>query len=199
MMYNLKYVPSPIELKEAEAVFIDFSLGVVVYVFISFFGGMRFDYQFLLLSVFFAFFPDLDFILFAVLRKRYRLVSHHFIHYPIFLIPTVATFLGFLTGSWYLPTLFVAACMAHFFHDTGDVVGIRWLWPFSPQAFTFKNWRLVRADGREGIYADLRRDLEKRGVLDEIVLRLREEKPTFRTVLLFIGACILLAFYILGR
>lgn len=95
--------------------------------------------SFLALGMIFAVAPDIDVILSARrLRGRGRYAHRHrdVLHSPLLYLP-----IGFLLlapVSERVAVLFVALSLFHFLHDSvGIGWGVRWLYPFSPDAFKF--------------------------------------------------------------
>lgn len=173
---------------------IDASLGIFSFVFVSLLFDKGFNSWMLLFALFFVFLPDLDFIPFAVLRRRLNLVSHHIIHFPLMLIPSVAGLILFFSHDWYIVTLFAVCCLAHFVHDTASVTGVCWLWPISGKAFTFERGVIVVARDRDKHYSALKKGLHKRIIIDEIKMRMQGELSG-RSIVLFVVAAGTLIFF----
>lgn len=176
--------------------FIDVPLGVVIYVIVSWFFGEAFNHWVLVLTIFFAFFPDLDLIPFLLFRKRLRLVSHHIIHFPTVLVSMGSVSLLILTGNAYLVVLFGLCVAAHFVHDSfTSQAGIRWFWPFSKRAYVLRDYRFVRVQNRERFYEHLRTTIDKRSMIDEVMNGIKGELPGIKTWIFFFAAVFLVIFY----
>lgn len=144
----------------------------MVYVVMSFIFWRPFSWAELLLVMFFAWAPDSDGIPFLLLRKRFRLVSHWFIHYPLPYILIVGSLVWWWGRDWFCLTTFVLASLAHFLHDSHSVPGIRWGGPWG-RAYRLEGFRLVRVDelDRAIFYQRLREGTSQRSALDEILIR----------------------------
>ena len=176
--------------------FIDVPLGVVIYVIVSWFFGEAFNHWILVLTIFFAFFPDLDLIPFLLLRKRLRLVSHHITHLPTVLVSVGSVSLLILTENTYLPALFGLCVTAHFVHDSfTSQTGIKWFWPFSKRAYVLRDYRFVRVQNRELFYESLRTTISERSFVDEITNGIKGELPGIKTWIFFFVAVLLVIFY----
>ncbi|KKS37770.1 MAG: hypothetical protein A3G49_05505 [Candidatus Sungbacteria bacterium RIFCSPLOWO2_12_FULL_41_11] len=153
--------------------FIDLASGMVVYVIVSLFFGIQFDYRVLGLSIFFAFFPDLDFIPYVLLRRRFKLVSHHIIHFPLMLIPVGAGLVWLVTQSSYLAILFALGVFIHFLHDGSDKTGMYWLWPLMrrPYQLTGRGF-VMSAEARRAVFEESRKGADKRSAWDEVTMRM---------------------------
>lgn len=136
----------------------DLSLGTILYIIISLAFGHEFDATLYAISLAFAILPDVDFIVYAVLRKRFSLVTHRFIHYPIF-FAAVGT--GILFFNPYIGTLFLILTLDHFlldtFASTTYPTGIQWLFPFSR-----KSWYLFHGKTHALTEAQQANQLQKR-------------------------------------
>lgn len=175
---------------------IDATIGIAVYLAVSWLFDKSFDVAVWLAAIIFAHLPDSDTIPYLLLRKRFKLVSHHLIHYPLVLIPLGAIALLALCGTLYLPLLYALSVTGHFIHDSTSVTGIKWLAPFSPRnAYRLEGWRFVRARDREAFYAELRPTIAKRTFIDEISMRI--EKITVISIILF--ACLLAMTFLYAR
>ena len=153
--------------------FIDLASGMAMYVIVSLFFGMQFDYRILGLSIFFAFFPDLDFIPYVLLRRRIKLVSHHIVHLPLVLIPTGMLGAWLITQSFYLSVLFAAGVLAHHLHDGTGETGVYWLWPLVQKPYTLVGWKFISSvEARKAVFEESRKEADKRGAWDEITMRM---------------------------
>ncbi|MBI2637694.1 MAG: metal-dependent hydrolase [Candidatus Sungbacteria bacterium] len=173
--------------------FIDLAVGVLVYTGVSYLFGQGFSWLFFVVGVKFAFFPDIDFFLFLLLRRKYNLVSHHLVHFPLVLSSVgVLSWFG-ITGGWYFPAMFFFATMGHFIHDGFSEVGIRWLWPFSNQYYTFTGYRIAKAEKRDEIIGKLKETKHQRSIVDEFLMRW--ENPNRWSIAFLLAASILAVTY----
>lgn len=130
--------------------------------------------------VFFALAPDLDFVPFLLLRRRLKLVSHWFIHFPLLYIPIGAIWVWLASrGEWFFVVSFILASLAHFLHDSKAVQGVQWLWPISRAGWAIEGLGLVRVEleERKLVYDWLRQQASERNILDEIRLRVGKHRP----------------------
>ena len=181
--------------KGGNTLFIDLSLGIIAFVGISLLFGKPFYWSLLFAAIIFAHLPDSDFIPFTLLRKRFRLVSHHLIHFPLLYIPLGMGAL-FASRKPMLAVLFGICSIAHFIHDSMCITGIRWLWPLGKKAYTIQKFRFREATKRDEYYESLKRTRKNRNIIDEVIIRV--EGPTFGdTLLLSLALFSLLLFFIL--
>lgn len=175
--------------KRSWAIITDLALGILSYTAISWLFHKQFNAFAFMLTVCFAFFPDIiDIPLFIVLRKKLNLVSHHILHFPMWVLPATGCMVFFLTRSWYVTSLAVVATFLHFVHDSTNLVGIKWTsCPFDTNALKLEGLKIVPATARDEYYANLRRTKEKRGTIDEILMRIREEKPDKKSIFLLVA------------
>ena len=157
----------------------DIMFGLGIYVLLALVFGRTFSLADLMLTVFFAVAPDIDFVPFALLRRRLKLVSHWIIHFPLLYIPIGSVLVWIATGEWFYVTAFVLASIAHFRHDATSIPGIQWLWPISSQAYAVNGLRIVRVDPdeRQRFYDRLREGASKRSILDEVRMRVGKWRP----------------------
>ena len=174
---------------------VDLAIGILAYVWTSEVFGKNFNVWMLFLSIVFAFSPDADMAIFALLRKRLKLVSHHIIHFPLVFLPVGGSLIG-LIGGWYLATMFLAAAFSAFVHDSCNIVGVRWLYPFSKQAYRLVGRKIVWARERESYYEQLRQTRTMRTLWDEIWMRIREDANRSTLEILLIS-CVFLVLFIL--
>lgn len=187
---------------------LDLALGMTIYVVTSLFFHEPFNFLGLVVACFFASFPDIDFFLFAVLRRKYNLVSHRLIHFPLPLIFSGVIILyvfSRLLGSYlpstigYLVALFVSGNLSHFVHDSHGEVGIKWLWPFSDTSYKIKGFRILKANiSAEEFILTLPEGKEKRSIWGEVKIRVKIEPPGIRTIIFFLIAfalCVLFWFF----
>lgn len=154
---------------------IDATIGIAVYLAVSWLFAKPFSIAIWLATIIFAHLPDIDTIPYLLLRNRYKLVSHHLVHYPLVLIPLGSAVLFAFYGDFYLPLLYALGVTGHFIHDSTSVTGIKWLAPFSHhKAYRLEGWRFVHARDREAFYAALRPAITKRTFIDEILMRLED-------------------------
>lgn len=129
---------------------VDMALGFLNYAAWSWLAGQRFNIWFLLLSVLSTHLPDLDFVPFLLLRRRFRLFSHWMIgHHPVPLLFLVAA-AGFVAGKIWLPGqtgylvgLTASGVFLHFLHDGMHRLGFPWLSPFSQTRYRFQRATLM--------------------------------------------------------
>ena len=123
--------------------------------------------------MFFAVAPDLDWLPFMFLKRRFKLVSHWLIHFPLLYIPIGTGLVWWVSSDWFYVAAFVAASLAHFLHDAHSEPGIQWLWPFSKTAHAFHGFRMVPVypDERRLFYEKLRKDAASRNIFQEIWIR----------------------------
>ncbi|KKU52557.1 MAG: hypothetical protein A3H69_00935 [Candidatus Sungbacteria bacterium RIFCSPLOWO2_02_FULL_47_9] len=174
--------------------FVDLAIGMVVYTATSYCTGHSFNLLFFIIGLKFAFFPDLDFVPFILLRRRYNLASHHFIHFPLVLPTLGAAFWFFVTGGWYFPAMFFFGTMGHLIHDSFSHGGIRWLWPFSNEHYTFAGWRVAKAVRRKEIIERLTASASHRSAIDEFLMRW--EHPTAGSIAFLLTALAFLIIFI---
>lgn len=181
--------------------FIDLGGGGVIYVLASLAFGEKFNWlNLLFLMVFFAFpGPDLDLIPFFILRKKLKLTTHHFFHFPLIFLP-----LGFVAGFWwgglYGATLSFIGMTFHFVHDTFEPAekksGIQWLRPFSKNLFFFDKGKIHILPYQEWKQhlEELKKGVEKRSKWDEIMVRM--EWPGKKTYIFLAASALLLVFHL---
>lgn len=158
----------------------DIVFGLVIYVAMTWAFGQGFHLIGLAVVMFFAIAPDLDFIPFVLLRRRYKLVSHWIIHFPLLYIPIGTTLVWFVVGGeWFYMASFILGSLAHFLHDSRAVQGVQWLWPISKAGWALEGVRMIRVESNERklIYDRLRKGAQKRSILDEIRLRIGKNRP----------------------
>ena len=172
---------------------IDLSIGIFFYVFVSRLLGEEFSGWMLFFSIVCAFSPDFDFIIFVMIRKRLRLVSHHFFHFPLLFLSIGGLLVGAIGGG-YPATLFITAACGSFVHDSYSIVGIRWLYPFSKQAYRLVGMNIVLAHGREAYYEQLRQTRASRTLWDEFWMRISGDFNRWAFVFLFISCWCLVVF-----
>lgn len=118
---------------------LDIGLGIIGAALFSLYSGIKLDYFLLLIGIFFALSPDMDFIFYLASGKKADRFSHKhrsLFHYPLLFIP-----IGFLVlAKFSLPYafLFTTLSLAHFVHDSiGTGWGLEWLYPFSKKYYKF--------------------------------------------------------------
>ncbi|OGZ35057.1 MAG: hypothetical protein A2174_00520 [Candidatus Portnoybacteria bacterium RBG_13_41_18] len=122
-------------------------------------------------GIIFALLPDIDMIIW--LKKddwRINKWAHehreHFLHYPLFYLPTVTLILWSCQNYFYI-ILFIYCSLWHFLHDSfGLGWGLKWLFPISDKWYKFfaakhdkKNIRFLTTWTSE----ELIMEVEKRG------------------------------------
>lgn len=176
---------------------IDLASGIFIYAGVSLLHGAKFDWLNLLLTISFAFSPDGDFVIFAVLRKRLKLASHHIIHLPLLLIP-ICFGIGYWWQGYYGAILFSFAVASHFFHDsfnpTGKKSGIRWWWPFDKNLYCIEIeiHRITPCEWDTHLEEEVK-GVEKRSWWDEVMSRMEPAGP--KTKIFLIISVVLLASY----
>ena len=163
------YSSARLDLKEVS---MDLVFGALVYFVVELLFWRPFSWFELSFVVFFALAPDSDGVPYLLLRKRLKLVSHWFIHYPLPYILILGWRLWWWSHSWFYLTTFVLASLAHFLHDSHSVPGIRWWGPWGG-AYRLEGFRLVRVSelDRAIFYQRLSKGSAKRSVLDEVLIR----------------------------
>lgn len=182
----------------------DFSFGTILYIIVSVLFGYHFDASFYALALCLSLLPDIDFIPYLLFKKRFSLVTHHIIHYPLFFL-LLGIIIFALTQNAYLATLFLAILTSHFILDTFATTeyptGIRWIYPFSKKSWYFSQgaiYTLTEAQQREQL--EKRRSLwtarqEKRTLIREVLMRM--DAPTPLSMILATFAIVALAVFIL--
>lgn len=172
-----------------------------MYIIISLAFGREFDARLYVISLAFALLPDMDFIAYAVLRKQFSLVTHRFIHYPVFFAAAGAV--AFLFNP-YIGALFLVLTLNHFlldtFASTPYPTGIQWLFPFSR-----KSWYLFH--GRTHVLTEIQQteqlqkrklqwntSKEERTLLWEILVRI--DSLTTANITLVLLAFLFLAWFL---
>lgn len=182
----------------------DLCIGVLIYIGTSVVFGEPFNSGYLAAALSFSLFPDLDFIPYILLRKKFQLVTHRFIHYPIFF---GAIGLILIWISPYLGILFLLCTLAHFVHDTlsdtsASPLGVQWLYPFSEAGIVFRGGKFLRVskEERESLL-ELRRQTwqpaEKRSLWWEITSRMETVK--FSGLALAIITVVLILWFVTAR
>ena len=182
----------------------DLCFGVLIYIGTSTVFGEPFSSGYLAVALLFSLFPDLDFIPYVLLRKRFQLVTHRFIHYPILF---GAMGLILILISPYLGVLFLLCTLAHFVHDTfSDTsvspLGVQWLYPFSEAGIVFRGGKFLRVSKEEcESLLELRRQTwqpaEKRSLWWEVTSRM--ETMSFSGWVLAIITGALLFWFVAAR
>ena len=179
--------------------FIDIAGGGVIYVLVSLIFGVKFDWLNLFWGVF-CVFPgsDLDLLYFFPFRKKLKLTTHHFIHFPLIFLPV-----WFLAGFWwdglYGAAIAFTGATFHLVHDTFEPAekksGIQWLRPIRKNLYYFDKGRLhilPYQEWREYL-EELKKGIEKRSERDEIMSRM--EWPGKKTYTFLVVSTLLLGFH----
>jgi membrane-bound metal-dependent hydrolase YbcI (DUF457 family) len=117
--------------------FLDFAIGILISIVFHSYTGLKISYL-LFYSLLFAVLPDLDFVIYKTLKiEPHRVYKHrNLFHYLLIYLP-----LGFAIIYLFNQTiayLFVLASLFHFMHDSiAYGRGVRWLFPFSKNAYAF--------------------------------------------------------------
>lgn len=119
--------------------FLDLGAGIIIAILTSHFANVELSFTLVFFSVFFTIIPDMDFLYFYPKRHDTKYDHKHrdIIHYPLLYLPMGTILFWFLLGEiWAL--VFFAASFFHFFHDSiGIGWGIKWLYPFSKNNYSF--------------------------------------------------------------
>jgi hypothetical protein len=118
-------------------VIIDIAVGGIIYaVFSLLFINKDFDLWILGYSIFITLLPDLDGFLFLLFRKRFSLIHHKLIHWPIVIISLAVLLVYFLTRDYYWVCICIAGLVFHFIHDSlPPDPGPQWLFPFNTKHY----------------------------------------------------------------
>jgi hypothetical protein len=129
---------------------VDMTFGVLNFVAWSWLARQRFDIWFLFLSVFSTHLPDVDFIPYLLLRRRFRLVSHWPIGHHPFPLLLFVTAVSFIAATIWLPgrvgytiALTTTGVLLHFVHDGTGRLGFPWLSPFLRTRFRFRRGQSI--------------------------------------------------------
>lgn len=178
-----------------EKLAVDVSLGFLVFVIVSLlyrasFSSFWAELEVLIAVVFFANVPDIDYIPFFLLRKKRNWTSHWLIHYPVVGI-IVALIVLLLSPYW--ATLLGVGYLAHLFHDGRDRQGLQFLWPFYKKHIRWEGlFGFVDSEiDYQVIHAELRSRMHKRGTLDELEMRVKDQKMGKSKITFFLISCIL--------
>lgn len=110
--------------------FFDIGVGLLLAVIIGAITSVEPSWQFSLVGLAGALWPDLDFIIWVMRGNRVDHLTHKhrdLLHRPLVLTPLL-TITVWLCLEWQSGILFGVATLAHFTHDTiGHGWGIRWL------------------------------------------------------------------------
>ena len=122
---------------------LDMAFGMFWYVFLSLCFGGGPSWLILLFSVFCAISPDVDFLPWKILRKRFKIQSHqNLFHHPILFVPGMIG-IGYVFASVFtlnkelVSVIVFGDVIFHFLHDSYFYAGMHWGWPFSWTRITF--------------------------------------------------------------
>lgn len=119
--------------------FLDVGVGILVSIFVSAVLGVEFLLLLVVTSVFFALFPDFDFLYFYPKKEDTKYDHKHrdYIHYPLIYLSVGTSLILLLFGrSWGL--VFLLSSFLHFVHDSiGIGWGVKWLFPFLKNNYAF--------------------------------------------------------------
>ena len=157
----------------------DLMFGLVAYAVLAWGFGRTYSPADLVVVLCFAIGPDLDWLPFLLFKRRFKLISHWLIHFPLLYIPIGATLTWITGGEWFYVTAFVLTSVMHFLHDAASVPGIQWLWPFSRTAHAVHKFHMVRVgdEDRCHFYEQLREGASSRSFWGEVKLRLGKGRP----------------------
>jgi len=120
---------------------LDIGTGTIIAIITSKIFILDLSFYLVLVSIFFAVLPDLDYIFFALKKHSLGLNKHTHEHRDIFHHPLVYLLLGGIMTYWFgLEYLFIFATVSslHFVHDSiGIGWGVKWLSPFSNKSYKF--------------------------------------------------------------
>lgn len=119
--------------------FLDIGIGIFVSIFTSFVFDFEISFWLILISVFFAVAPDVDFLYFFPKRGDTKYDHNHrsIIHYPLLYLPAGTILFWMVFGNIWA-TVFFFSSLFHFIHDSiGIGWGVRWLYPFSNRNYAF--------------------------------------------------------------
>jgi len=124
---------------------LDVAFGMFWCVFLSLCFGGGFNWLILVFSIFCAISPDFDFLLWKILRKKFKIQSHQNIfHHPLIFIPGMIG-IGYVFASLFevntelVSVVVFGDVVFHFLHDSYFNAGMHWGWPFSWTRITFCN------------------------------------------------------------
>lgn len=118
--------------------FLDFASGIFIAIAVSWLYEVPLTVPLLCITVFFAFLPDVDYLLHLGKGGNSRNAHRHRegLHYPLLFIPVGTILLSFIGSMW--AVAFAAAAFLHFMHDSiGMGWGVQWLYPFRTDHYTF--------------------------------------------------------------
>lgn len=184
----------------------DFSFGTILYIVVSILFGRHFDIHLYVLALCFSLLSDINFIPYILFKKRFSLVTHHLVHYPLFFL-VLGVIVFMLTKDAYITTLFLAILTSHFILDTFATTeyptGISWLSPFSKKSWYIlgnkiypltEEQRFEQLEKRRVLWAKRQ---ERRTLIREILMRM--DPPTPPSVALAIIAVVSLSIFALRQ
>lgn len=147
-----------------------FSISLICYVIISLLLGKNFSFKFLFISIFAGVAPDLDFISYFILRKRYGFTTHQHLHFLFIWI--IGFLVVYLLSGIYAAFLFLFPIAVHLMYDATDIQGLWFFIPITKRHFRLKNFTLVDSEKDfQRIHSNLRKGMYKRSMMDEINIR----------------------------
>lgn len=179
-----------------------FSIGLICYVIIStMLCSKNFSFKFLFFSVFVSIAPDLDFIPYFILRKRYGLTTHQYFHFlAVWILAVIMIYL--ILGTYYA-LLFLFSVSGHLMYDAMDIQGLWFFLPFSKKHFRLdlsETNRLGLIDFEffnsendfQKIHKKLKEGMYERNIKDEINLRFELTK---NEIIFFLFSILFVLFY----
>lgn len=118
----------------------DIAIGIFSAFFTSYLFQVKPSFSLLLVGIFFALLPDIDFLIEWIRGRkplgRFERDHRNLFHYPLFYILIGSIFVFWF--SWAYLFLFVINSLWHFIHDSIWVGwGVKWLYPFSKKRYKF--------------------------------------------------------------
>lgn len=118
--------------------FLDIGVGILLAIFVSKLFSLPLTTGFLIGSIVFSLFVDIDCIFYLGRKETPRNFYKHrdLLHYPLLYIPLEMIIISFFGLPWAI--LFGFCSLAHFIHDSiGIGWGVQWLYPFSKNHYAF--------------------------------------------------------------
>lgn len=183
---------------------IDMSMGILIYVVLSFIFRVEFSPYVLGFSILCSHLPDTDMALYLFCKKvlKIKLRSHQvFFHHLLIFTSTVGAIAWFGTeylslNQVYFTAMVVLGIMAHLSHDSHDSLGTFLLTPFSSRRYSWNGWRLKKVSEEfiDGFFKE-KEKIVKLG--DEFSWR--TDPISLVSIIIFSASCILLLGFYLVR
>ncbi len=123
---------------------IDMIIAMVIFLTLSLAFSKGWDISNLWLAIMFAHLPDIDMVVYLLIKQKLRLPSHWQVgHHPLIVIPCTLITVRLLTPDTYYIAMAGLGLVGHFIHDAMSPTGFHFLSPFSWKRFRVKNYRLV--------------------------------------------------------